>query len=189
VENDGTVDVGKGKQLRLDPNARLKPQKFDRDEHDALYNWSKLRSQYLAEANEASVRTIVVNRGGWYGSGWYWNPYFDTWSYVPGDGLFMSPFGFGFYSPAYWYYNRPVYYYGYGPGRVWRGGGGWRHPVGGSNGGTRTPPPAVGGSGVQFGSPGRTAAPAPAMRAPSAPAMRSPAPAMGGGGVRFGRGR
>ncbi|HEY1343034.1 MAG TPA: hypothetical protein VGF59_36275, partial [Bryobacteraceae bacterium] len=192
LQNDQTVDVGKGKELPLDPNApRLKPQKFDRDEHDALYNWSKLRSQYLAEANQAAVQTLVVGGGSWYGTGWYWNPYFDTWSFVPGNGLFYSPFGFGFYSPAYWYYNPPIYYY---PGRGWHGG------HGGRGGGTATPPPAVGGSGVQFGRPGPAATPsapaarpAPMMRGPSmsAPAARPAAPAarpMGGGGVRFGSG-
>ena len=178
-EDDHTTDVGKGKALPLQPGvtAKLKPQKFDRKETDSLYAWSKLRSQYLAEANQSSAQTILAYGPSWYyGTGWYWNPYFDTWAFVPGAGFLDSPFGYGFYSPAYLNYYPPVYY-GYGRGgRYWRGG---RGVV--SNGGRRlaAPPPALGGSGVRFGSPGMARS-----AAPIAPR----APALGGGGGRFGGG-
>jgi len=36
---------------------------------------------------------------GWYGAGWYWDPYYSTYTWVPGAGLYYSPFGYGFYSP------------------------------------------------------------------------------------------
>ena len=118
--NDKGVDVGKGKQLALTTESALKPQKFDRDQVDSLYQWSKLRSEYDARANQASVQTIVVDNPGWfYGTGWYWNPWFSSWAFVPGAGWGYSPFGFGFYSPAYWAYSRPLFVR---PGGVWNRG-------------------------------------------------------------------
>jgi hypothetical protein len=115
---DRVRDVGKGKQVALTQNPNLKTQPFDRNHTDPLYAWSKLRAGYMAEANAASAQMVVVNNPGWwYGSGWYWNPWFDTWAFLPGSGYLMSPFGFGFYSPAYWYAYAPMYYY---PGYAWR---------------------------------------------------------------------
>jgi hypothetical protein len=164
--DDRTVEVGKGKELALQPSDTLKPQKFDRKETDELYAWSKLRSEYLAEANASSAQTVVVNNPGWWaGTGWYWNPWYSTWAFLPGSGFLYNPWGFGFYSPAYFYYNPPIYYYPR-PGVAWRTGG---RPVAGGRVGRPSAIP-------------RSAAPA----ARPAPAMR-PAPA--GGGVRFGAGR
>jgi hypothetical protein len=113
--DDRTVEVGKGRQLNLTPAAALKPQSFDRKLGDQLYEWSGVRSQYVAEANQSSVQYIVGGGypWGWYGLGWYWNPWFDSWAFIPGSGYFGGPFGYGFYSPAYWrtygggYYGRP----------------------------------------------------------------------------------
>jgi FecR protein len=108
---DRSTDVKKGHELALvATNTKLKTQGFDTKNTDALYSWSKLRSEYMAEANMATAQTIVVNNPGWfYGTGWYWNPYYSSWAFVPGAGYWGSPFGFGFgfYSPAYWSYYRP----------------------------------------------------------------------------------
>ncbi len=147
--NDRPVEVGKGKQLPLDQPVELKPQKFDRDETDDLMAWSKLRSEYLAEANASSVRTVVTSSPSWFaGTGWYWNPWYGTWSFIPGAGFYDNPWGFGFYSPRYWVYNPPVYYYPRwrAPGRVI--GPVVRppsRPVG------RIAPAPVGGNSVRFG--------------------------------------
>jgi len=118
LENDREVEVGKGKELAL--GGQLKPENFDRKQQDGLYQWSRLRSEYEAEANQSSVQSIVVTHPGWwYGTGWYWNPWYSTWAFVPADGLLYSPFGFGFYSPAYWYHYTPPRYF-VRPGRVVR---------------------------------------------------------------------
>jgi hypothetical protein len=147
---DRSVEVGKGKELTLEPSASLKPQKFDKNETDDLYAWSKLRSEYVAEANASSVQTVVAGNPGWWaGTGWYWNPWYSTWAFVPGAGYFGSPWGFGFYSPAYWYANPPLYFYPRG-GRVYSGGGVVRSPAVGRGGIVGRPAPA-GGPGVRFG--------------------------------------
>jgi hypothetical protein len=176
--DDRTVDVKKGKELPLAAGAVLKPQKFDRNQTDDLMSWSKLRSQYMAEANAASAQTVVVDNPGWWaGTGWYWNPWYSTWAFVPGNGFLYNPWGYGFYSPTYFYYNPPLYYY---PNRIWTGGG-VRTGRGAGAVGVRPAPAPVGGSGVGFGGAARPAAPA--MRAPAA---ARPAP-MGGSAVHFGR--
>jgi hypothetical protein len=118
LNGDQTANVKKGHQLALvAANVKMKTQGFDTKHTDMLYSWSKLRSEYMAEANMATARTIVVSNPGWYyGTGWYWNSYYSSWAFVPGAGYFGSPFGFGFgfYSPAYWSVHRPwIGGYGY----------------------------------------------------------------------------
>jgi hypothetical protein len=172
--DDREVEVKKGKQFALDGqaaavNEELKPQKFDTKETDDLYAWSKLRSEYLAQANASSVQTVVASNPSWWaGTGWYWNPWYGTWSFIPASGFYGNPWGFGFYSPRYWMWNPPVYYY--------------PRPTPGWVGGVRPP----------------VARPAPSVVRPGgrvgvAPRAISPAPAPvggGGGAVRMGgRGR
>jgi hypothetical protein len=110
--NDRQIEVGKGKELALAADGTLKAQKFDHNQRDDLYAWSKLRSEYMANANLASAQTVMVNNPGWYGPGWFWNPGWSTWAFLPGSGFLYSPFGFGFYSPAFYYYNSPIFYRG-----------------------------------------------------------------------------
>jgi hypothetical protein len=135
---DRTIDVDKGKELMLAATGKLKPRSFDRKAPDELFAWSKLRSEYMAEANASSAQMIYVeNPWWWYGTGWYWNPWFDSWAFVPGGGLFYSPFGFGFYSPVY------LGFYGY-HGFPGRGGYGYR-------GFAASPGPGFGGGGFGGG--------------------------------------
>ncbi len=120
-QDDHSTEVGKGKELIL---GQSKTQKFDRDTAEAtdpLYSWSRVRSEYVAEANMSTAQTFVVGGLGWYGTGWYWNPYYASWAFMPGDGFLYSPFGFGwgFYSPAYWRVYAP--YGGYYRGFAGRG--------------------------------------------------------------------
>lgn len=127
-QDDRTTEVGKHHEVLLGANnPKLKSEKFDAKQaemDDPLYNWSSLRSEYVAEANANMAQTIVVNNPGWwYGDGWYWDPWFDSWAFMPGAGFMYSPFGFGFYSPAYWAYAGPYFGYGYRGfyGRGYRG--------------------------------------------------------------------
>lgn len=123
-QDDRSVELGKDREVSLDNNPKLKAKYFDAKQTEAsdpLYNWSKLRSEYVAEANASMAQTIVVgNPYWWYGTGWYWNPYFDSFAFMPGFGYMYSPFGYGFYSPAYWAYAGPFGYRG-GYGAYGRG--------------------------------------------------------------------
>lgn len=113
VEEDGRkVDLKGGHALSLNVTDKVKAQGFEKNAYeDELYRWSSLRSSYLAEANVDAARTYVVGGPGWYGAGWYWDPWFSAYTFIPGDGFFYSPFGWGFYSPAF-VYGAPFYRYG-----------------------------------------------------------------------------
>ena len=146
---DGKMIVLKnGHQATLE--GTLEASKFDAKlEEDALYRWSSRRSDYVAMANVSAAKTAYDsgNYGGGYGGGltggigiggmgmggtgmgygmgdaWAFNPFFGTYTFLPFDGTFMSPFGYAFWSPfSVWnYYSMFPPYYGYGP----VGGGGY----------------------------------------------------------------
>jgi len=108
--NDKTVELGRGHETN--PQGVLTSAKFDRkaNENDPLFQWSSVRSQYVAEANIDTATTLGWNQAAWYGPGWYWDPWFAMYSWIPGDGIFWSPFGYGwgFYSPfSVW--QAPIY--------------------------------------------------------------------------------
>jgi hypothetical protein len=100
TEDGNTKDLGRGKEVVAN-GAPLKTVGFDRKAEDDLYRWSSVRSAYLAEANMSTARTIYMGYDPYVGAGWYWNPYFTAWSWLPGDGFFYSPFGYPFFSPGY----------------------------------------------------------------------------------------
>ena len=120
------IEVKGDRQLVL-TGEPVKPQRFDKNKsQDDLYNWSSLRSQYLGEAN-INLASEYAGAPGFY-PGWYWagGPFGYTW--LPGDGLFWSPFGYGFYSPYYIYGGGFIYgryghgIYPYRGGYAYRGG-------------------------------------------------------------------
>jgi hypothetical protein len=117
------IKVKGGKELALTGEA-MKPVGFNKNqfkESDALYNWSSLRSAYLGEGNIDLASSYAGSSG--FAPGWFWNQSAYSYTWLPGgNGLFWSPFGYGFYSP---------YYIGgggyiYGGGRGYRGGYGGR---------------------------------------------------------------
>ena len=120
TENDQTKEFGKGKEVTLTA-AKLKPVSFDRNAEDDLYRWSSVRASYLAEANTSTAQSAYSGYGPFWGAGWYWNPYFDFYSWLPGDGYFFSPFGYPFFSPAYVGYEPGFYRGGFRGGFPARG--------------------------------------------------------------------
>ena len=145
--DDRQTEVKGGHELDLNNNPKLKSQKFDKKAaEDDLYRWASLRSSYVAEANVDAARRYAAGSGWapglWYGSGWYWDPWFSAYTFIPADGFFYNPFGWGFYSPFY-VYGAPYFGYGgyyrhfgpgYRPGFVGPGRGFGRGPVGGFRG-------------------------------------------------------
>ncbi len=129
-------------ELALTANLdKQKPANFDSQRTDELYNWSSLRSQYLAESNNQVAEEY--GEGGYY-PGWYWNPYGWGYTFI-GGGPFYSPFGWGYYPFGWgggWYGGRGGWYghpyrdggYSHGPARGVYGGG--FHGAGGFHGGS-----------------------------------------------------
>jgi hypothetical protein len=145
---EAVVDQGDGKyqnvkshhDVVLVEGAREKPVSFNtHDAQSGLYNWSSLRSQYLAEANNQIAAQYAGVSG--FNPGWYWDP--DMWDYTfIGMGPYWSPFGFGFYPPWGWYggyWGGRGFYGGGYRGGGYRGGGfaggGGFHGGGGGGGG------------------------------------------------------
>jgi hypothetical protein len=136
-QDNQSKEIGRGKQIVLANDPKLSPVSFDRKAKDELYAWSDVRSRYLADANASSAQYVYAGLGPYRGDGWYWNPYFTTWSWLPGNGLFYSPFGYPFYSLGYmpyyggWYGGRSFYR---GSGFAARGAVGSGHIAGGGGG-------------------------------------------------------
>lgn len=182
------VTLKGGKELTLTGSV-AKPVSFDKKNaktNDPLYSWSSLRSAYLGEQN-LSLASSYAGRGD-YASGWYWNPDFYSYTWMPGgNGLFWSPFGYSFYSPYYLYGGGPIFGYGYGWGGYGYGGYPYRggYPAGGGPGhGNRPPGGAYHGNGGLRGNNGYVGGGGGAMRGGGGGAFRGG----GGGGASHGGG-
>jgi hypothetical protein len=108
----------KGHQIDLD-TAKLVDARFDVKDTDPFYRWSSRRADYVAAANLISAR-VASNSDYSSGfasgsSGWSWNPYFGMYTFLPANGVYFSPFGAAFYSPAavnYYYFPQRGTWYG-----------------------------------------------------------------------------
>ncbi len=116
-DGDRQIKVKQGHELDVKNTASLKTAKFDKNayEQSDLFRFSSLRSEYLAEANVNEARLYIDDGPGWFGPGWYWDPFFTAYTWIPGGGIFYSPFGWGFYSPL-WVGYAPYYSPFYGGG-------------------------------------------------------------------------
>jgi hypothetical protein len=150
---DKKLDLGKGREVVL--SDLLKPEKFDRKKEDELYAWSNARSEYNASVSYQAAQAAPVNGYsaypsglgyGYAGGGWLWNAGFNSWAWLPGDGAFFSPFGWGFFSPGVVAYAPVVAVPIGGRGR-WQGRG--------MNAGDRHHGHRGGGSTASNGTPGR----------------------------------
>ena len=100
----GSIEVKRGREIALDAPT-LETRNFDAKSTDAFYRWSARRSEYVAAANVIAAKT-ASNSG--YGSGfasggygsWAWNPWVGMFTFLPASGIYWSPFGSPFYSPA-----------------------------------------------------------------------------------------
>jgi hypothetical protein len=179
LADDKTIDVRKGRLLLLD--STLQMAKFDTNVGDTLHRWSNRRASYLSMAN-VSAASSLRERGlsGFGSSGWFFNPYFGMFTFIPMSGMVTSPFGFNYFSPVTvtQIFYRPVYR---GPSMSAGGGTGYNPNLGYSTSAGRV----YGGYGSSApSSPGGSApaaASAPAASPRSAPAA---APRSGAGGGR-----
>ena len=139
-----TVLVSAGKMLALDATSTT-PEKFDKDNLDALDRWSKRRAELNAMANPSSAKQVhdygcggtanFANPvGSVYGNpcynpcgGWRWNPWYGMITYIPCGGNIYSPYGYRFYSP----YNVMRAFYAPPPPSYNRGGYGLGAPSSG----------------------------------------------------------
>lgn len=157
---DRTLEVKEGHLIALDT---LAMRKFDRSVTDAFNRWSERRAQYVSMANvsaASSLRATMYSSDygtgsplgygtGMFNGGWYFNPFFGMYTFVPGMGMGYSPYGYAYWSPFSVYQAyMPGYYYN--PGAYGYGGAY-------SNSGYRTVPSATHNGSTVAGSPGSVA--------------------------------
>jgi len=146
MENGRSKEIGKGKEFMVSGGPVPQVARFDRKAEDEVYAWSQMRSGYMAEVNASTARQVYGGYGPFAGNGWYWDPYFASWGWLPGDGYFYSPFGYPFFSPGYIVYA--PYYRGF---RGWGGHGGYSGGAAIARGGFSTGHAAMMGGGVHGG--------------------------------------
>jgi len=145
-EGDREVKLKKGHETLLAEAQPLAQQKYNKDqiEDDPLYRWSKLRGEYASESNVETANALMMD-GGWWGPGWYWDPFWWDFAFMPGMGMMWGPFG-GFFSP--WCVGWAPYY-GYRSGY----GGYYHYQAAGGHGSGSFPPlahkPAPGSAGFR----------------------------------------
>lgn len=194
--NEDPLKIKKGREEVFTLAKLEEPEKFDRDETDALYRWSVRRARVIARANVSSARladsrypsgltSSFMNTSMnlsllsmFSGVGWSFNPYYGGFTYLPGSGYMNSPFGVTLFSPqAIRIAMRPQVYFpnpsfptmGLGGGGAMIGMGGAGFNVGGGGGVSMG---AVSGGGA-------VAAPGGAGAAGGAPRSGGGAPAAG----------
>jgi hypothetical protein len=120
VTVDGqTLLVGQGRMLKMDGG---KPviDKFNKDETDALDNWSKRRAEQIARANPSSAKQLYDAGCGGYGGrmnwatvngtnpnspcynpcgGFRYNPWYGLITYIPCGTNIYSPYGYRYWAP------------------------------------------------------------------------------------------
>jgi hypothetical protein len=116
--------VRSGKLVSLDGLVAV--EKFNPKDGDELSRWSERRAEYVSMANVSAAKYVSNSGTSFNSSGWYFNPYFGMFTYIPMNGMFYSPYGYSYFSPytVYRVYQAPGNY------------------VGGNSGfsGSRTPP-------------------------------------------------
>jgi hypothetical protein len=124
LADQGSAKIKRGKLVRLTAGSE-KPElaKVDKDAMDNFDAWSFNRAQTLVAANLSSLRQNSLLSGGW-----YYNPFYGCYTFVPFGNSWLSAYGFGFYrrwADCYWYnpfgYGGYPYYY---PGNNNNNGGG-----------------------------------------------------------------
>jgi FecR-like protein len=75
------------------PPAPLDIAKLDKDAIDKFDTWSFNRAQALTEAN-----VKALSRSGALTAGWYYDPFYNFYTFVPSRSWFWSPYGFGFFN-------------------------------------------------------------------------------------------
>jgi len=126
--NGQTVLVGAGRMLKMEGGQPV-IEKFNKEETDALDNWSKRRAEQIARANPSSAKQ-VYDAGcgqGQYGNGsgryntsnwaavnntnptspcynpcnnWRYNPWYGIVTYIPCGNNIYSPYGYRYWGPG-----------------------------------------------------------------------------------------
>ena len=126
------MKIGRGNAVKLigGPVSKSDVAKVNKDVSDKFDVWSFNRANTLMAANVSALRRSRTMNS--LSTGWIYDSLYNCYTFIPGRGLWYSPYGFGFFNSYgnllyYWPYGYYPYYgnpYGNGGG----GGGGVNLP-------------------------------------------------------------
>ena len=74
-------------------------EKFNTKEGDALSRWSLRRAEGISMANLSAAKYVQDSGKTWNSNGWYFNPYFGMFTFIPGGAFSTAPMGIGITLP------------------------------------------------------------------------------------------
>jgi len=110
-----SLKIKRGKVVTLTGSAQPGPSdiaKLDKDAVDKFDSWSFNRAEALTAAN-----VKALSRSGVLTSGWYYDSFYNFYTFVPSRSWFWSPYGFGFFNNYRDCYEYAPYYYSGGSNR------------------------------------------------------------------------
>ncbi len=107
------IKVGRGNAVKLNgsPIARSDMAKVNKDASDRFDAWSFNRANTLMAANISALRRSRTMNSLSYG--WMYDSFYNCYTFIPRNGLWYSPYGFGFFNSYGWALN--YWPYGYSP--------------------------------------------------------------------------
>ncbi len=104
---DGQAELVRGAAKRSLKRAQAlsmvvdaEPRKLDIATSNSLMRWSRQRGHYLGLASAAAAWSILYARAGWAASGWFFNPYYGMYGFIPYRGHYCGWYGNCYYAPT-----------------------------------------------------------------------------------------
>ena len=167
VESGGQrIEVGKGRMVSLDDT--LATTKFNPKNPDSLDLWSRTRAGFLASVNLSTARSMSGRNSVFSCYGWCWNSLYGMVTYMPLQGMYLSPYGYYFVSRQEFTRYQSASTQGGGQTSAgWRGDASSVYPGSGSMSGSA-------GSATRVAPPASVSAPPSSSSRPAPPAMARP---------------
>ncbi len=110
VEEDRRgVRVDQGEILRTDAPV-WKPTNFDPSEVSELFRWTEKRADFASQVAEWTASSLLAfSEPSNFDRGWYWNPAFKSWAFLPAKGYIYTPYGYGLYAPQEPRHMTPIF--------------------------------------------------------------------------------
>ena len=104
--NDHVAEVGAGREYVVRGDSGGSESKLSSPRRDALCQWSAQRAVADARASVETAQGLVgTDPSQWKGPGWYWNPFYGEWGFLPASYTISGPFGETYFSARfYWEY-------------------------------------------------------------------------------------
>lgn len=95
--NGQNLTVRKGQEVTL--GAVYAESHFDATTGDEFSRWAQRRAGYVATANVSAARDSALSGDDPRHNNWSFNPWYGMYTYLPNNRMYMSPFGFYYFSP------------------------------------------------------------------------------------------